>query len=133
MDESGGSDGPSRAATDSASRRVDLTITVTPGPQDTTLHVAGELDQATASQLSDAIEASIAARERHVCVLDLSSVEFVDSSGLSALIDAKRTLDRRQHELRMITNERIDRLLEMSGLGDYFRPATDNARPAATF
>jgi anti-sigma B factor antagonist len=56
----------------------------------TIIHVRGEIDMATAGRLRDAIEPHMGPAQR--IVLDLSGVEFMDSSGLHVLIQARTTL-----------------------------------------
>jgi anti-anti-sigma factor len=57
------------------------------------LRVAGELDLATADQLRDRIRALLG-RESAVTelVLDLAGLEFLDVTGLGALLEARRKL-----------------------------------------
>jgi anti-sigma B factor antagonist len=62
------------------------------GDGTTTVAVGGELDLATAPQLSDVLE-SLAAREAPT-VLDLSDVSFLDSTGLKVVLAAGRTSER---------------------------------------
>ena len=54
------------------------------------IHVKGEIDMATAGRLRDAIEPYMGPEQ--TIVLDLSRVEFMDSSCLNVLIQARTTL-----------------------------------------
>ncbi|HEX8121302.1 MAG TPA: STAS domain-containing protein [Solirubrobacteraceae bacterium] len=70
------------------------------------LRVAGELDLVTAPALREAIE-----RHEPGVVLDLSAVEFVDSTGLVLLMESTRD---RGVVLRREVSEPVARLLEVT-------------------
>ncbi|MGH8982015.1 MAG: STAS domain-containing protein [Acidimicrobiales bacterium] len=53
------------------------------------VRVFGELDLVRADDVRDAL----AARDNDVVVVDLSHVEFIDSTGVSALLIARRALE----------------------------------------
>lgn len=53
--------------------------------------VQGELDQATADQLRQPLGAAIDAGARAV-MIDLSDCDFIDSTGLAILVDARQRL-----------------------------------------
>jgi len=59
--------------------------------RDSRVVVSGDLDLATAPQLMSAVESLAASGARRV-VVDLGAVSFIDSSGISALLRADRTL-----------------------------------------
>ena len=82
------------------------------------LVLAGELDAHTAPLLAEHL-AELPAGDGDV-VLDISRVEFMDSSGLRVVIDAhQRALDAgRRLVLRQPTSA-VQRLLEISGLSDH--------------
>lgn len=65
-------------------RERDALLLVTP---------SGEVDAHTCSKLGDVLRRAAAEREDHL-VLDLSKVSFMDSSGLSVLLNAQRRLTR---------------------------------------
>lgn len=82
---------------------------------------SGEIDAQTAPALADAI----AAAGRDVR-LDLSAVDFVDSSGLRVLIDAHQRLDDAGGSIRLVSpSQAVRRLLEVSGVDGYL--AIDDA------
>jgi anti-sigma B factor antagonist len=85
---------------------------------DTVLHLAGELDLATAPQLDEAISSTVA---EHL-VLDLSDLSFIDSSGISLLVVAIG--DERPVTLRN-PQPTVSRVLELTGLDHLVeRPAS---------
>ena len=81
----------------------------------TGLAASGEIDAHTAPSLATAIDAA-----GPDVALDLSGVEFVDSSGLRVLIDAHQRLTAAGGGLRLVAlSEPVRRLLEISGVSDY--------------
>ena len=80
------------------------------------LAVRGEIDLRTAPMLWGDLDRVIADGAVEV-VLDLSRLEFIDSSGLSVLIRAMKVLRERQGDLtlRSVT-ERTYRVLDVAGL-----------------
>jgi anti-sigma B factor antagonist len=85
------------------------------------VHVRGELDVESGPRLRDFLAAQLA-RETLPCVVDLSKVTFIDSSGLHALVASLRRaqLLGRRFTLVLDPSGRVQRLLEMTGLGALF-------------
>jgi anti-sigma B factor antagonist len=78
--------------------------------------LSGSLDVATSptvrAALSDASE-----RGNHRLVVDLTNVEFLDSTGLGALIGAQRRAKEVDGDVRLVVKEgQILRLLRITGL-----------------
>jgi anti-sigma B factor antagonist len=67
----------------------------------TTVTISGELDLASVDQLSDAIRAAEESSRRSI-VLDLSELSFMDSTGLSALLAARKRASENNHQLRFL-------------------------------
>lgn len=89
-----------------------LTITTT----DSGLSVVGEIDAHTAPTLA----AAIADCDQDTVVVDMSAVEFVDSSGLRVLIEAHQTADEAGRSFQLSNpSSTVSRLLEISGVSDY--------------
>jgi anti-sigma B factor antagonist len=91
------------------------------------LRVRGELDLSTAAQLCHAIQtaASDAALRPPRLVVDLTELEFCDSTGLGALVRAVREVRvlGGQAVLAVRPGSTFDRLLDLSGLGEFLRVA----------
>ncbi|BCJ51951.1 anti-sigma factor antagonist [Actinoplanes sp. NBRC 14428] len=66
---------------------MDLLVAARPGRGCTVVEVRGDLDMATSPQLREGVERLIGAGDRRV-VVDLTSVGFMDSSALGALVTA---------------------------------------------
>lgn len=65
------------------------------------LQVSGELDLVTSPVLRQRVH-DVVAEGRHSLVLDLSQVQFCDSSGVGVLIAARRLLRSCQGRLRLV-------------------------------
>jgi anti-anti-sigma factor len=66
---------------------TDLLLTQSDEPGRAVVRLSGELDMATAPKLAQAVAEAV---QRAPCVvLDLSALEFCDSTGLNALVDAR--------------------------------------------
>jgi anti-sigma B factor antagonist len=75
----------------------------------------GEIDAHTAPTLATAIDAAAPTVR-----LDMSGVEFVDSSGLRVLIDAHQRLQESGGSLTIVApSPAVHRLFEISGVLDY--------------
>ena len=67
--------------------------------------VVGEIDLATAPELRAAVESSIASDSGGTSrvAVDLTEVQFLDSSGLNALVGLQRLLAANEIELRLVS------------------------------
>jgi anti-sigma B factor antagonist len=83
------------------------------------LEVAGELDQATAPDLGRALDGAIGNGDAGILV-DLTNCEFIDSTGLGLLVDARERTISTDGRLFAICcpNDQVRRLLEITGVGD---------------
>jgi anti-sigma B factor antagonist len=81
------------------------------------LRVAGEVDLATAPELAEALDTALKPHGQSV-VLDLAEVDFIDTSGVRALLDGRRLATERGTELAVIAppGSAARRLLEMTEL-----------------
>ena len=82
--------------------------------------VSGEIHVSTAPQfaarLTDAIESG-----KTAIVLDMSGVEFIDSTGLSVLLNGLRLVNQRHGRLAIVcTNPTVLRLFQITNLDDTF-------------
>ena len=83
----------------------------------TVIHVRGEIDIATAGRLRDAIEPHMGPKQ--TIVLDLSEVEFMDSSALKVLVQARGRLTADGGSLILRNPSRsAHRLLTVAGAND---------------
>jgi anti-anti-sigma factor len=117
---------PWRTNTSTEDRTMQSTATFT--RESDRLFVIGELDLASAPQL----EAALADLDGARLVVDLSMVEFIDSSGIHALSRVRRT---HPHVTIENPSPRTRRILDLVGAtemlidGDGVTPADDSGAP----
>jgi len=82
--------------------------------------VGGELEFGTAASLRTTLS-DLVQDEADPVVVDLTALQFIDSSGLSLLVQAKQRFaaQGRRFELRGPT-PRVSRVIEISGLSELF-------------
>lgn len=82
-----------------------------------TVSVAGELDQSTAPELRTALTDALGGDNEAGVLVDLSDCNFIDSTGLSLLVEAKRRLaeDHRRFGV-CCADADVRRLLELTGI-----------------
>jgi anti-sigma B factor antagonist len=77
---------------------------------------SGELDMSAAFRFELEIEHALEARGVHRLELDLAAVDFVDSTGLGALLSIAETTRRTGADLALVKpSEPVLRLLELTG------------------
>ncbi|MFG6191701.1 STAS domain-containing protein [Nonomuraea sp. JJY05] len=99
----------------------------------TLIEVVGEVDAATADQLTACIERDHPDAGLPL-VLDLSGVSFMDSSGLHVLVQQFHRLDERGAGLYLAApHERVRRILQLTGVDQLLHtyPVLDQALLAA--
>ena len=81
-----------------------------------TVSVSGELDQSTAPQLRDAL-AGVLGDQAGGVLVDLSDCNFIDSTGLSLLVETKRQLSEDERRFGVCCADvDVRRLLELTGI-----------------
>ncbi len=108
---------------------MDLSLTTRTEGKATVVAVGGEIDVYTAPQLRERVVELVAAGSYDL-VLDLSGVEFLDSTGLGVLVGALNRV--RAHDgslVLVLTAERILKVFEITGLRKVFPiyPTVDEA------
>jgi anti-sigma B factor antagonist len=84
------------------------------------ISVAGEIHVSTAPEFSERLNAAIADGKTAV-VLDLSEVTFIDSTGLSVLLNGLRRVTRMQGRMALVcANPTVLRLFEITRLDSTF-------------
>lgn len=83
-----------------------------------TVRFCGELDHAAAAGAMYALTEAAQEYLPRTCLLDLSGLTFMDSSGIAVLLRAKKLLDRSGARLTVMdAPEQAKRVLELAGLG----------------
>jgi anti-sigma B factor antagonist len=87
-----------------------------------TILVVGELDLEASPHLTRVLD-RLSSDEPGRLLLDLNAVEFMDSTGLAALVHAQETADRHGYRLavRYRPETQVHRLLQITGMVDHFR------------
>lgn len=87
----------------------------------TVVSISGELDIATADRLTKAFDGLSVERGGRLAV-DLSSVEFMDSTGLRLLITANRTAGEVGYEFAVVTGSSpAKRVFELTKMDDHIK------------
>ena len=104
-----------------------FSTTVTRDGDTTRISVTGEIDIATCERLRDAIEPHLGPQQ--TIILDLSGVEFIDSSFLNVLVQARGALTADGGSL-LLRNPSVaaHRLVTIGGLEDLLQTDADTHR-----
>ena len=108
---------------------VDLSLTARAEGGRTVIEVAGEIDVYTAPKLREKI-ATLVEEGVYDIVIDLERVEFLDSTGLGALIGGLKRVRNHDGSLSLVcTRERLLKLFRITGLNKVFdiHPDIDSA------
>ncbi len=108
---------------------MDLGLDVTERDQWAVLAVNGEVDVATAPRLRERL-IQLVNQGRHHVVVDLSGVDFLDSTGLGVLVGALKRVRTHDGELALVCSEpRVLKVFEITGLTKVFtmHPTVDEA------
>jgi anti-sigma B factor antagonist len=93
-----------------------------------TLVITGEIDIANAPTFLDELMAA-AAEAHSPAVVDMSAVTFLDSSGLNALVNARRRLEDTDVSLVLLNpSPPCQRVLEITGIDEIFEVVTCSPR-----
>lgn len=97
-----------------------LSVTITHESARTILTLDGELDILSRDRLTDAVDAALFGGRQHLLV-DVANLTFCDSSGLWALLNAKRTVTALGGSLEVVNVHGIlQRLLDITGTARAF-------------
>jgi anti-anti-sigma factor len=94
----------------------------------------GELDMATEAQLRDVATQQLNAHEPAKLQLDLADVTFLDSTGVSALVDLRKEATDRGVDIEIVAaSRRAARVLTIVGLAEHFglRPDPETGPPGS--
>jgi anti-sigma B factor antagonist len=101
---------------------------ITVGADCAVLRVSGEVDAYTAPQLRERVIQLLAGGARHI-IADLRAVEFLDSTGLGALVGSLRRLREQGGSLKLVAAGKIVTIFRLTGLVHVFalRPSIPEA------
>jgi len=83
------------------------------------VHLCGELDLYNADEIRDALAAVVEGRPERI-VVDLGRVEFIDSTALGVLIEARQRLGNQHAFLIAAPGAEPRRTLEIAGMAKFF-------------
>jgi anti-sigma B factor antagonist len=99
---------------------VDLTIATRQAAGRTVVSVAGEIDVYTAPRLREEITELVAAGTYDI-VIDMSEVEFLDSTGLGVLVGGLKKVRAHDGSLQLVCNQdRLLKIFRITGLAKVF-------------
>ncbi len=94
------------------------------------LALAGEIDLYTAPRLQSELATALAEREPARIVVDMSGVEFCDSTGMNVLLAAHRHATERGGDLTLAAPRApVRKILQVTGLESVFTVHDDPIRP----
>lgn len=90
--------------------------------------LVGQLDAFSEGQFRKVVGAAIDAKPNNI-ILDLSKIDFVDSSGLGALVQLVKKAQTSQGTLQIVTNARVTQTVKLVRLEKFLslRPSMDEA------
>ncbi|MCB0978710.1 MAG: STAS domain-containing protein [Acidimicrobiales bacterium] len=99
---------------------MDLQLDVSEHGEWSVLRVGGEIDVATAPGLRQRLVALVG-EGRYRIVVDMSQVDFIDSTGLGVLIGTLKRVRSHGGELHLVCDvDRVVRVFEITGLDTIF-------------
>lgn len=111
---------------------MDLGLDVSQSGNWSVLAVTGEVDVATAPALRERL-VSLVAEGNVQLIVDLSPVDFIDSTGLGVLVGTLKRVREADGKLALvIPQERILKLFDITGLSKIFTIHSDLNRALAT-
>jgi anti-sigma B factor antagonist len=101
--------------------RVDLTLSTRVEGDRTVVAVGGEIDVYTAPKLREHIIDLVSAGSYHL-VIDMESVDFLDSTGLGVLVGGLKRVRAHDGSLQLVcTQDRILKIFRITGLTKVFQ------------
>jgi anti-anti-sigma factor len=106
-------------------RPTELTLEPEKNELETTVRATGRITSATSATLENSLRDLVSANRR--VVLDLTNVDYIDSSGLGALVSVYMHAKRANCDLEIANpKSRIKDLFSRSGLGSVFKGHGEN-------
>jgi anti-sigma B factor antagonist len=109
-------------------RQVELKVTTLSQGDHNVMSVTGEIDLYTAPKLHAELFGALAAEAPVRLVVDMSGVEFCDSTGMNVLLAAHRQAQERGGDLQIAApRPAIRKVLQVTGLESVFTVLDDQA------
>ncbi|WP_280771297.1 STAS domain-containing protein [Salipaludibacillus daqingensis] len=109
---------------------MNLDINVTETDKGHVAFISGEVDVYTASKLKETLN-PLAEKPNSDLVVDLSDVNYIDSTGLGIFIGVLKSTEKTNSTLKLKgLNERVKRLFEITGLNEVIDIEVDEREEA---
>ncbi|MBB5174208.1 STAS domain-containing protein [Texcoconibacillus texcoconensis] len=97
---------------------MNLELQVQERENESTVFLQGEVDVYTASTLKESL-LPLTEKQDEKVVVDLSEVDYIDSTGLGIFIGALKSTDKHGSSLKLVgLNDRVSRLFDITGLNE---------------
>lgn len=112
---------------------MDMAITIRDAPQACTIvEVCGDVDISTAPDLRERLLAILNSRTLSRLILDLSKLEFMDSSGVAVIVNTERRARLLGRTVVLVAPQRpVSRVLQICGVDHYLSIFDDISTAAA--
>jgi len=100
-----------------------LTIDLEQAPSAWVLHLRGDLDYGECATFRMSIDRVLKSGPA-ATIVDLSGLEYLDSSGLGLLLSLSKEYTAQGGKLVLVTNETVDNILSLTRLNGIFSTAT---------
>jgi anti-sigma B factor antagonist len=114
---------PSEATDNTASPAQFSVSSARTGAGEVTVKVAGEVDLLTSKEL-DAVFVQVMAEAADTVVVEMSGVEFCDSTGLTMLVKLNSECIAANRDFRIVPSRTVRKVIEITGLAPVL-PLTD--------
>ena len=114
-------------------RLVELKVSTLFQGEHAIVALAGEIDLYTAPRLQSELAAALASGDPARLVVDMSAVEFCDSTGMNVLLAAHRRVQEQGGDLELAApRATVRKILQVTGLETVFTVVDDPAEPGST-
>jgi anti-sigma B factor antagonist len=110
---------------------MSLTIDLTQEPSHWVLRLSGDLDYGECAAFRMSID-RILKKSPAAAIVDLSDLEYLDSSGLGLLLSLSKEYGAQGGRLVLVTNETVDNILSLTRLNGIFSTASSMEEALAT-
>ena len=106
---------------------MDIPVIIEEAPQGSTIvQICGDLDISAAPELRERLLAVLNCRTSNRLILDLSKLEFMDSSGVAVLVNTERRARLLGCTFALVgLQQPVSRILQVCGLDGYFSVFAD--------
>ena len=89
------------------------------------LNFTGQLDAYSEKQFTTYINEVLASNQQLAVVIDLTNIDFIDSSGLGAMVQAAKKCTQSKRPFSVVGNPRVVQTIKLVRLEDFLHLAPD--------